>query len=798
LPALIYFLYRLLQVLVSPLIVAYLLWRGGNDKEWLRSMPARFGGLPFAVTAPGGIWLHAVSVGEVMSAPALLRGLRERLPDTPLYVSVSTVAGHALAQQRLEGLADGVFYAPIDACFAVRRVLRAMKPGLVVVLETEIWPNLWRETRRSGARLLVVNARISDRAMPRYRAMSWFFGPVLRQADAIYAQSARDVERYLELGAEPQRVYAGGNLKFDFVPDDASPAAEILSWIEEHAPREIVIAASTMPPMDAGDDDEDDLALAAFQELAARRPGMLWIHVPRRPTRFEAVAQKLKESGIRHTRRTALAEIRLPGVLLLDTIGELNGLFPLADVVFMGGTLVRRGGHNILEPAFAARTVIAGPHMENFAEIAELFTREGALIRIENARDLSQEIRRWLDDPDARERTGRRAKELAASQRGATQLAVAAAAEWLEESWLQPLHTVGARILLTPFVWLWRWGARRDQAKQLRGSKKLMRPVVCVGGMTMGGSGKTPMVLHLASHFRAMGKMPAILTRGYKRLSPEKYTVLPAGGRAPVSLTGDEAQIFVRSAIAHLGIGGDRVKVGEELLRQLPADLILLDDGYQHRRLQRDFDLLLLDAQNPVSAGQLFPLGRLREPVSGIGRADAIVLTRTQRGREYRQLLLRLRQWNPRAPIFRSQVRPEAWVEYPAGTAQELELGLERVAAFCGLGVPAAFWAVLRRMGIRTCFRWSFGDHHQYRPWDLKRLQSHALEAGAEALLTTEKDVMNLPDNAEQLLAPLRLFWLRIGLSVEGEEELLAIIRDRIFGADDAAERADAAGILGE
>jgi 3-deoxy-D-manno-octulosonic-acid transferase len=295
--------------------------------------------------------------------------------------------------------------------------------------------------------------------------------------------------------------------------------------------------------------------------------------------------------------------------------------------------------------------VIAGPHMENFAEIAELFTREGALIRIENARDLSQEIRRWLDDPDARERTGRRAKELAASQRGATQLAVAAAAEWLEESWLQPLHTVGARILLTPFVWLWRWGARRDQAKQLRGSKKLMRPVVCVGGMTMGGSGKTPMVLHLASHFRAMGKMPAILTRGYKRLSPEKYTVLPAGGRAPVSLTGDEAQIFVRSAIAHLGIGGDRVKVGEELLRQLPADLILLDDGYQHRRLQRDFDLLLLDAQNPVSAGQLFPLGRLREPVSGIGRADAIVLTRTQRGREYRQLLLRLRQWNPRAPI---------------------------------------------------------------------------------------------------------------------------------------------------
>lgn len=759
-------------------------------------MPARFGGLPFAVTAPGGVWLHAVSVGEVMSAPGLLRGLRERLPDTPLYVSVSTVAGHALAQERLKDIADGVFYAPIDACFAVRRVLRAMKPGLVVILETEIWPNLWRETKRSGSRLLVLNARISDRAMPRYRQMAWFFGPVLRQADAIYAQSERDVERYLELGAAAGCVFFGGNLKYDFTPAEDGAAAEIAEWVERQGPAEVVIAASTMPAMHSDDSDEDDLTLAAYTELASNRPGLLWIHVPRRPARFEEAARKLEKAGIRYARRTALRDIELPGVMLLDTIGELSGLFELADVVFMGGTLVQRGGHNILEPAFAERTVIAGPHMENFAEIAELFTREGGLVRIGGAGELAGEIARWLDDPAGRAEMGAKAKELAASQRGATALAVAAAAEWLEESWLTPVHTIGARVFLTPMAWLWRWGARRDQAKQMLDRKKLLRPVICVGGLTMGGSGKTPMVLHLASHFRALGKMPAILTRGYRRLSPDKCTVLPAGGRAPVALTGDEAQIFVRSAIAHLGIGGDRAAVGEALLKELPADLILLDDGYQHRRLERDFDLLLLDAQNPVSAGQLFPLGRLREPVEGVGRADAIVLTRTQRGREYRQLHLRLRQWNPNAPIFRSQVRPEAWVEYPQGGARDLELGIEKAAAFCGLGVPAAFWAVLRRMGMRTCFRWSFGDHHQYRPWDLRRLRSHAEEAGAEALLTTEKDVMNLPEGAAKLLAPLRVFWLRIGLVVEEEAQLMSLIQLRVFGQAKDAVKADAADIL--
>lgn len=753
-----------MQGVGSPLIVLYLLWRGAKNRDWLRSIPGRFGGLPFRVTAPGGIWLHAVSVGEVISAATLLRAMRERLPDTPLYVSVTTTTGHALALEKLTGICDGVFYTPLDFCFAVRRILRAMRPSLVLIMETEIWPNLWRETKRSGAGLLVVNARISDRALPRYLKMRWFFAPILAIPDAIHAQSAQDVERYAELGAPRERLHLGRNLKYDFHPERIHTSPEVAEWVRDHAPAHVVIAASTMPGVDAADGDEDDLTLAAFE--AMELDGLLWIHVPRRPERFDVAAAKLTARGIRFVRRSRLETLTLPGVLLLDTLGELSGLFPLANAVFMGGTLVRRGGHNILEPAFFGKPVIAGPYMENFAEIAREFTAAGALLRIAGAAELAPRLRALLADAGG---SGELARGLAESKRGATEIACRAAIEILEANWPRQRRPLFQYLLLKPLSVLWAWGARR---KQNVVPERLDVPVLCVGGLAMGGSGKTPTVLHLAEYFRRIGRTPGILTRGYRRVSPAPFALIAAGDPAPVSETGDEAQIFVRAGIAHLGIGGDRVDVGRRLLAKWPVDVVLLDDGYQHRRLHRDFDLLLLDAQDPLSGGSVFPLGRLREPAEGLRRANAIVLTRVQRGREYRRLLAYIDKQKPGMPVFRSRVVPGEWMPSarPDGKA----------AAFCGLGNPASFWATLRLMGIETCYRWAFGDHHQYRPAELARLKHHALEAGATVLLTTEKDWMNLPPEAEKILQPLTIRWLRIGIEIEAEEALLAQIRQQM------------------
>lgn len=753
-----------MQVVGSPLIVLYLLWRGAKNRDWLRSIPGRFGGLPFRVTAPGGIWLHAVSVGEVISAATLLRTLRERLPDTPLYVSVTTVTGHALAVDKLTSLSDGIFYTPIDYCFAVRRILRAIQPAILVVMETEIWPNLWRETKRTGAGLLVVNARISDRALPRYQTLRWFFAPVLAIPDAIYAQSEQDVARYRDLGTPAGKLHLGRNLKYDFYPGRIGTAPEIAAWVDELRPEKVVIAASTMPGIDSSDADEDDLTLDAFEAMDT--PGLLWIHVPRRPERFDTAAAKLTARGIRFVRRTQLAALELPGVLLLDTLGELSGLFPVADAVFMGGTLVRRGGHNILEPAFFAKPVIAGPHMENFAEIAREFTTAGALLRIETPGELAPKLKSLLAGAGA---TGERARALAESKRGATDIACRAVLDVLEANWSHPRRPLLQWLFLAPIRAIWAWGARRKRNVE---PQRLGKPVICVGGLAMGGSGKTPTVLHLARRFRGESKTPAILTRGYRRLSPAPYTLIAAGDSAPISDTGDEAQIFVRAGIAHLGIGGDRVDVGRKLLEKWPVDVILLDDGFQHRRLHRDFDLVVLDAQTPLSNAAIFPMGTLRESPSGLKRANAVLLTRVQRGREYRRLLTRIEEIAPGLPIFRSRVVPGAWMPGP--------LPPGKVAAFCGIGNPVSFWATLRQLGIEAVFRWSFGDHHQYRPSELARIRHQALHAGAAVLLTTEKDWMNLPAEAAEVLKPLQVRWLEIATEIEAEDRLLTLIHERI------------------
>ncbi len=377
-----FFLYRILQAFGLPLLLLYLLFRGLRSAAYRRSLAERFGFLPPTLrqTGPGAIWLHAVSVGEVLSCARFAAGLRAAFPRSPVFLSTATVAGYAAARQKLGGVASGVFYAPVDTVWAVRRVLRALRPSVVVVAETEIWPNLFRETKRTGAALAIVNGRISDRAFPRYRRLPGVWRTVLRLPGLVLAQSPAMAERFRALGAPPARLRDGGNFKYDFEPHSAPPGSPVLEWAAGGGT--VWIAASTMPPAEAGDPDEDDAVIAAHLELRRTHPDLRLILVPRKPERFDRAAKKLEAAGLEYVRRSSLPPATpygrvadplsaagppqtssrpakgsgpaaaLPRVLLLDTIGELSGLFGAADVVFMGGTLARRGGHNILEPAF--------------------------------------------------------------------------------------------------------------------------------------------------------------------------------------------------------------------------------------------------------------------------------------------------------------------------------------------------------------------------------------------------------------------------------------------------------------
>jgi 3-deoxy-D-manno-octulosonic-acid transferase len=770
----IYFLYRVLQAFGLPVLLLYFLFRALRNRGYWPSLAQRFGFLPrsFKQTGPGAIWLHAVSVGEVLACAGFVARLRAEFPHSRVFVSTTTLAGYATATQKLQGVAAGVFFAPVDTVWAVRRVLRTLQPSAVVVAETEIWPNLFRETTRTGAALVIVNGRISDGALPRYRRLTGLFRAVLPQADAVLAQSPEMAQRFRELGASTERVRDAGNFKFDFEARAADPGSPVLAWA---AGARVWIAASTMPPAEAGDVDEDDVAIAAFAKLRRAHPDLRLILVPRKPERFDVAARKLEAAGIAYVRRS-----RMQGsgpVLLLDTVGELSGLFGAADVVFMGGTLARRGGHNILEPALFGKPVIVGPHMENFQAITDEFRAAGACVEIADAAALAEAVGRLLEDRDAAERIGRLSRACAEARRGATARAVRAVRELYDRGvpcyrMAQPWY--GIALALSA---VWKLGGRRRQRRHLPQQRALDVPVISIGNITMGGTGKTPCVLRLAELLRAAGRRPGILTRGYGRGSPESHLALAPGALMRAEHTGDEPQLFVRSGLAPVGIGADRYQAGNAVLREFAPDLMLLDDGMQHRKLARDLDVVLIDALKPFGGGRLFPAGRLREPIEGLARAGAVLITRSAFSDLTPAIENTLRRYNRQAPVFHASVEPDVWVEPASGREYPLgERPFERAGVFCGLGNPLAFRRTLESLGVTPVDMVEFPDHHRYRPQELQRVAHQMAGLGAGALVTTEKDFVNLCEDWAPLIAPLRLYWLKVSMGIEREHELLELV----------------------
>ena len=670
----------------------------------------------------------------------LAEELRKAAPETPVYLSTATLAGRAIAEQKAAGLMEGIFYAPLDYALAVRKAIRAIRPAVVVILETEIWPVLYREVKRAGCGLVVLNGRISDRALPRYQMLGWAFGPVLALPDSLFVQSQRDRERYVGIGAPSGAVTVAGNLKYDAAGSPGA-APEVLRQL---LPAMVWVAASTMPGLDSSDLDEDDAVISAFVELARRHSRLLLVLVPRRPERFASAAAKLRAAGVRFVRRSEGGGCELPGVLLLDSLGELASVFPLADVVFMGGTLARRGGHNVLEPAICAKAIVVGPHMENFAEIADEFRAGRGWLEIGGAGELASGVGRLLDDSPMRDELGQRARDLALRNTGAAARGVAEILRLRERAVPARRHP-----FLGSLMHLWHAGSAIKQGRDLARARKLATYVISVGGIAMGGAGKTPFVELLARRLRYRGLRPAILTRGYKR-EAKAVVIVPAGGVASTGMTGDEAQIFVRSGVADVGIGADRFSVGRLMEEQLHPDVFLLDDGFQHWRLRRDLDIVLIDSLDP------FPAVRMREGMGALARAGVFVITRAQAGRSYAGIRDVLRGVNVRAPVFLARVEARHWM--PAGPPSA------PVAAFCGLGNPDTFWNTLRGLGFDPVHRWTFRDHHRYTAEELERMR------GPWTLLTTEKDAMNLPEGTADI------FWLKIETVLDDETGFMALL----------------------
>ena len=401
-----YLIYNLAVWIASPLL---LLWAGGRSlRGRLPGLMERLGCYSLSPPQDRGpaVWFHGVSLGEMKVAAFLADELRRRVPGLRMVLTASTRTGHDEARRRAAS-GDIVLFPPLDYVWVCRRFLRRWKPDVVVVIETEMWPNLFREVKCSGASLLLVNGRISDRSLPRYLATRFFWRRVLAYPDRFFVQTGRDAERFASIGAPRPRVCVAGNLKFAIRPA-ASPLADALSTsIREARLGPVLVAGSTMP-------GEESVLLESFLALRQEFPNLWMLLAPRHPERCKSVAAEIRSAAIPLRLRSEWQPQQsiVPGIFLLDSTGELAALYQLANAAFIGGTLVPTGGHNILEPAHFACPTVIGPWMQNFREIAAQFLDAQAVIQVQNASELAPALRHLFLAPRDASQIGEAARDL--------------------------------------------------------------------------------------------------------------------------------------------------------------------------------------------------------------------------------------------------------------------------------------------------------------------------------------------------------------------------------------------------
>ena len=414
----VYFLYSLTLALLLAISLPWWLVQMLRLGKYRAGLLERLGRVPARIRLSANdvaagrpvCWIHAVSVGEALAIAPLVAMLREA--GWRVVVSTTTHTGQRLAREKFG--AENVFYFPLDFGVCIKPYLRALRPEMVILAETEFWPNFLRLARKSGARLAVVNGRISDRSYPRYLRYRGMLEKVLEPVDLFLAQSEGDAERLRSIGAVASRVEVAGNLKFDATPPVESEAVTQLGEQLRATGAPILVAGSTV-------EDEEDYVLAAFRTVLKEYPTASLVLAPRHKERFGEVAALLKERRFRFVRRSeANADQDLRGaVLLLDSLGELAAIYRYANIAFVGGSLVKRGGHNILEPAYFARAILTGPYTENFRDIVSCFEAGNAVVRC-TTKNLGITFLLLLRETTEREALGARAQQVLATQRGAT------------------------------------------------------------------------------------------------------------------------------------------------------------------------------------------------------------------------------------------------------------------------------------------------------------------------------------------------------------------------------------------
>lgn len=817
-------IYNIATVLLAIFATPIFIIRSVREKGFVERLKQSFGFLTEAALEPvagkGCIWVHAASVGEIVAASPLIKEFRLEFPDRPILVSVVTNNGYEMANRIVKD-ANSIIYFPLDLPWLSSSVVKRIMPSVFLPVETELWPNFLKAARKYDIPVMMVNGRISDKSAARYHHLRGMLKDMIGTVNKFCMQSHIDAKYIIQLGANPDLVTVTGNTKFDQTYTDVSAEEKrrLLGEMGLEDAEGILLAGSTHK-------GEEKLMMKAFQDLRREFSKVKLLIAPRDIMRADEIIEIAEAFNM--TAKTRSALMKHPGsghdVVVLDTIGELGKVYSIGDVIYVGGSMVSHGGHNILEPAAHGKAILVGPNMFNFKDTHALFQRRDACITVKDEAQLSGAILRLFQDAEMRSVMEAQTLDIVRENRGAARKSAVLLRELLDglaqaqakhqmRSWRRaeniqsylyqlvhgeargfPANIVIGSLYLFSFVYynllefklaLYSWGLMKRYSLDCR--------VISLGNITVGGTGKTPTAQKLAGAIRDMGYRVVILNRGYRAKWKGSVGVVSDGKKIymTVAEAGDEAFLLAKNLPnVPVLIGADRAVTGRYAVDELRADVVILDDGYQHWRLARDMDILLIDAINVFGNSYLLPRGTLREPLSHLDRADVCLLTKVDQAGASSSRIIKetVAKYNDRAIIVESVHAPRCFIEiadwYQDVPGKHIEVDTfrgKKVMAVSAIGNPASFEQTISDIGAVLVESIRFTDHHDYTVAEMQNVLKRALEQSAEAIIITEKDAVKIPADIIRASHPLPVYVLSIEISFQaGAEAFSRLIKDSL------------------
>lgn len=799
-----YILYNILILIVLVIfIVPYYTYRLFTEKGFALRFKQSLGCVDeediAKVAGKDCVWIHGASVGEIVATSPLVKQIRKEMPERPVLVSAFTVGGYNMAKQIIPE-ADAIIYFPLDLPFVAESLVKRIHPGVFMPVETELWPNFLRAIRERHIPVMMVNGRISEKSVKNYKYLYGIWDDMLNTVTRFCMQSSIDADYIAHLGADRSKIFVTGNTKFDqtyaeVTPEDLAKYRFELGLKEDYP---IIVAGSTHP-------GEEKVLFESFKCIREKYPHARLIIAPRKTARAEEIAKLAShygyETGFRSKMLEESGERKEYPLLIIDTIGELGRIYAVGDVVFVGGSFSNTGGHNVLEPAAHAKPILVGPSMQNFKDSYALLSKVKACKMVNNNDELTKEMLDILGNDERRAQMGADSLQVIKENRGADVRSIHYLKELLDltavparEYKSYPINTRnltdegGGRLRHgdaiiqyvmqvaygpeTPFFgwlllavlrgmsYLYEFGVCCKLSMYNCGllhRKKLNCCVISIGNITVGGTGKTPTAQKMAAIIKSMGYRVVILNRGYRSHWGKELGVVSDGNKIFMTAyeAGDEAYLMAKTLPGiPVIIGKNRAVTGRYAVEKLNAEVIIMDDGYQHWQLERDLDVVLVDTLNMFGNGCVLPRGTLREPLENLSRGDLFLLTKTDQSSKLSRIQLRhtIAKYNDKAPVVESIHHPKNFVEiadWYKGISENIkdleELRGKDVMVFSAIGNPSSFEQTLSSVGLNIMEAVRYPDHHDYGMLEMQYINERASSLKAVAMVTTAKDAVKIP-----------------------------------------------------